>query len=269
MNDKSDQLQNKPNYSLSNLQETSILLSRGLHDINKIKQANEHFSKGKKAYDAEDYETAISEYSQAIELDPKNSLYFFERGNVYSVIIQDNNAISDYTNAININPNNIEYYKGIAEAYVGERCFDKAIEYYTKAIEIDKTNTDLYFDRAIIYETFFEENIEKAFSDYEMIIKIDPNEAVGYFGRGNLHYKNKKYEEAIKDFNNGLRINPDYAVAYERRGNCYYFIGEYEKALVDYKKAIGYDTYKKYPNSGMTKHIVRKINRLYDIINSK
>jgi tetratricopeptide (TPR) repeat protein len=268
MNNNDDKLQNRPNYSLSDLQEPSLLLLRGLKDINIIKQANEHFLKGKRAYDNEDYKTAIVEYSKAIELEPNNSLYYFERANAYSVDVQNNNAISDYINDINIYPNNIEYYKGIAEAYTGENCFNKAIEYYTKAIKIDKTDTDLYFSRAIIYENF-EKNIEGALSDYEMMIKINPNEATGYFGRGNLYYRNEKYEEAIKDFNNGLRIKPDHDIVYEHRGDCYYFIGEYEKALGDYKTAVEYGIYKKYPNSSMTKNIKRKIERTYNKINSK
>jgi tetratricopeptide (TPR) repeat protein len=248
MSDNSGHLQNKPNYSLSNLQETSLLLSRGLQDINKIKQANEHFLKGKNAYDNSDYETAVIEYGKAIELEPNNSVYYFERGNSYSVSLQDKNAFSDYAKALSLDPMNIEYYKCVADAYVGYD-IDKAIEHCSIAIEIDKTDTDLYYDRATYYEIKAynlsrekdkAKNLERAFNDYQTIIRINPNEVFGYSGRGGIYYKNKKYKEALADFINVLRISP-HCNAYEQCGDCYYYLGEFEKSLIYYKTAIQYN----------------------------
>jgi tetratricopeptide (TPR) repeat protein len=59
----------------------------------------------------EDWDAAISEYTQAIALEPSESAYFYNRGNAYHDKGDFDSAIRDYTEAIRLNPNEAAYYK--------------------------------------------------------------------------------------------------------------------------------------------------------------
>ena len=54
--------------------------------------------------------------------------------------------------------------------------------------------------------------------------------------------QSESYDRAISDYNKALEINPRYAKAYCNRGIAYYFKEEYEKSWKDVKKAqsLGY-----------------------------
>ena len=65
-------------------------------------------------YSKTDYDKAISDFTEAIRLDPKSALYYDHRGNAY-YSKEDNqafrkadygNAISDFTEAIRLDPKN-------------------------------------------------------------------------------------------------------------------------------------------------------------------
>jgi tetratricopeptide (TPR) repeat protein len=52
------------------------------------------------------YDKAISDYNEAIELNPKHADIYYSRGLVYNKKGQYDKAISDYTKAIQLNPKN-------------------------------------------------------------------------------------------------------------------------------------------------------------------
>ena len=82
---------------------------------------------------------------------------------------------------------------------------------------------------------------EEALEDYNRAIKIKPQVAAGYLGRGNTLQILGRYEESIEDYDKTLEITPDLANAYINRASAYSHLGEYEKAIVDYEKGLELD----------------------------
>jgi tetratricopeptide (TPR) repeat protein len=58
-----------------------------------------------------------------------------------------------------------------------------------------------------------------------------------YINRGVTSYEKGQLDRAISDYNKALEINPRFAEAYSDRGVAYYFKREYEKSWEDVKKA--------------------------------
>ena len=58
-----------------------------------------------------------TDYSKAIEIDPKNSIFYYNRGFAYYNLGQWENAIADYSKAIEIDPNNAKAYSDREIAY--------------------------------------------------------------------------------------------------------------------------------------------------------
>ena len=66
------------------------------------KSAEEAFEKGAKAYKNKDFNSAIINYTKAIELDPKYAKAYSNRGLAYSDLKKHEEAIADYTIAIEL-----------------------------------------------------------------------------------------------------------------------------------------------------------------------
>jgi tetratricopeptide (TPR) repeat protein len=79
------------------------------------------------------YDKAISDYSKAIEINPKSALTYNNRGNVYAAKGQYDKAISDYNKAIEINPSDAGAYNNRAIAYSDKGQYDKAWDDVHKA----------------------------------------------------------------------------------------------------------------------------------------
>jgi tetratricopeptide (TPR) repeat protein len=62
------------------------------------------------------YAQALKDFSEAIRLDPKDSVYYYNSGVTYSKIQNTNKAIIDFTKAIELNPKYTDAYKSRAEA---------------------------------------------------------------------------------------------------------------------------------------------------------
>ena len=61
---------------------------------------------------------------------------------------------------------------------------------------------------------------------------------MAYTNRGVAYNDLKQYERAISDYNKAIELNPNFALAYNNRGWAYYCLKKYQQALKDFDKAI-------------------------------
>ncbi len=169
----------------------------------KIKtEAAIHLFKGAFYDDKGQYGLAISEYTRAIEINPKYAKAYNNRGINFFYKGQYGQAISEYTKAIEINPKYAKAYNNRGIAYANKGQYDLAISEYTKAIEINPKFTDAYFNRGGVFAN------------------------IG------------KYDQSISDYTKAIEINPKYAKAYNNRGGVYFVELENKvKGCADWQKA--------------------------------
>ncbi|MFM6045103.1 MAG: tetratricopeptide repeat protein [Dolichospermum sp.] len=89
-------------------------------------------------------------------------------------------------------------------------------------------------------------NYKGAIFDYTQAIKIDPNYADAYRGRGTAYFVLNDYQKAIFDYTQAIKIDPNYADAYTGRGSAYVLLKNYQKAMNDLNQAIKIN-----PNDGL------------------
>ena len=84
-----------------------------------------------------EYQAAITYYTKAIEIEPKNALGYKKRGNVKEFTKNFKGAVADLTTAIELNPNNVHSYelRGLYKEDLKD--FGGAILDYKKAIELE------------------------------------------------------------------------------------------------------------------------------------
>src|SRR5690349_6555176 len=72
--------------------------------------AKEFFYLGNDAYQKNDYDAAVSNYTEAIRLSPDRGVAYFSRGQAYFAKSDLDHAIADFTQAIKLGFNNAETY---------------------------------------------------------------------------------------------------------------------------------------------------------------
>ena len=95
----------------------SIVLALVLTACGASGKAKEHYDLGVKYISAGNYQEAILELTQAIEIDGKSYDAYVQRGQAYIALDQSDNAIADFRTAIELKPSEISAYTELAEIY--------------------------------------------------------------------------------------------------------------------------------------------------------
>ncbi len=170
-----------------------------------VSRGNDYVKKGR-------YDEAISDYTKALEINPRDASAYVGRGVAYFDKGQYDDAISDFTKALEINPKFAEAYHRRGIAYGKKGQYDGAISDFTKALEINPRDALAYYNRGIAYDD--KGQYEEAISDYTKALEIDPKDAWTYYNRGIIYWKKGQYDQAISDYNKALEINPKCVEAY-------------------------------------------------------
>ncbi|MBD2450773.1 tetratricopeptide repeat protein [Nostoc sp. FACHB-152] len=165
--------------------------------------SNEQFSyqEGISQYEKGNYQEAVSNFTQTIEINPQNSLAYNHRGDAFY-------RLGDY---------------------------EKAQADSSRAIALNPQDANAYYDRG--FARFGLGKYQQAITDYTQAIKINSQNSYAYYGRGLARVKIKDYQAAIGDFSQAITINSTYGLAYYRRGLLYAQLSNKKVAIADLKKA--------------------------------
>ena len=163
-----------------------------------------YFELGNQKLDLQDYKGAISDFTKAIGINPKDGDSYYNRGFAKENLEDYEGAISDYTKAIKINPEDgdIYYNRGIAKVNLED--FEGAISDYTKAIKINSKDGDAYRERGYAKENL--DDWKGALSDYTKATKINPKDGLAYVNSGFAKVNLGDYKGGVSDRNKGLEI---------------------------------------------------------------
>jgi tetratricopeptide (TPR) repeat protein len=153
--------------------------------------------RGKAHADRSDIELAVTDYDQAIRLDPQYALAFTNRGRVYFKKKEYVLAIEDYAKSAALDPNNADPW-----AYQG----------------------DAYYDMG---------QTEQAIESFAEAIKRDPKWIWPYTNRGELYLDRGDYDLALKDFDQVVKWSPTHAMGWNDRCRAFAIVGRLEQALND------------------------------------
>lgn len=127
-----------------------------------------------------DYDSAVHEFTRAIELNPNYADAYHNRGLTYMQKGDSNKAISDYLKAIELNPGLWQSYRNLAGVYFGEGQFESALDYMQKAIEINPDEPHLWTNLGAIYLKLKQK--ENAILAFERALALNPDDQVATKG---------------------------------------------------------------------------------------
>ena len=167
--------------------------------------AQQYSDRGSASFDKDDYDGAIAEYTQAINLDPRMTRAYVERGYAY-------------------------YKKGN---------YDAALADENKALELDPRDGAAYIDRGIVREA--KGDAGATLADFDKAIEVDPTIPEAYFNRGYRRFKNGDIEGALADMNKAIELNPRYSNAYLNRGAFRTTRGDWDGGIADFEKVLEFN----------------------------
>ena len=127
-------------------------------------------------------------------------------------------AISDFTQAIRLDPNSATAYNNRGLTYDTKGDYDKALADYTQAIRLDPNSATTYANRSDVYN--YKGEYDRAIADCNQVIRLDPKNASAYNNRGIAYYHKKDYDRAIADFTQAQRLEPNDATIRENLENA-------------------------------------------------
>jgi lipoprotein NlpI len=107
---------------------------------------------------------------------------YFERGGFATTV---DSAIADYTKAIDLDPGLAKAYNSRGNKYYGKADFGKAVADFTKAIEIQPASAPYYSNRGSALTEMGNPN--RAIFDFDKSIEIDPKRPFVFLRRGNAY----------------------------------------------------------------------------------
>jgi tetratricopeptide (TPR) repeat protein len=100
--------------------------------------AEQYFERGNQAFEHEDYQDAINNYTEAIRLNPQSIRSYNYRGLARKKLGDLNGAISDFGEAISLNPQVGEAYYNRGAVYEQQGEYQKALTDYAAALRFGR-----------------------------------------------------------------------------------------------------------------------------------
>ncbi len=206
---------------------------------------------------SERYKQAIDSYDRILEIQPKDSMVHYLKGNTLYEWGRCEEAIVSYDRALECDDNysDVWYSRGNILCELGRH--EEANLSYDRAFEMEP---DYY------YWQIRGNNLEKigryqeAVISYDRALEVKPNDYFIWYLRGNALGKLGKYEEAITSYDKILEIDidkrfteinhedveieemrSDYYIASVFRGNALEKLDKYEEAIASYDRALEFD----------------------------
>ncbi len=180
---------------------------------------------------------ALSDYGDAIRVDPNNSLAYLGRGVLLATRKRAyNRAIEDFDKVLALQPDNVDALisRGNAYSQIGDN--GRALADLDRAIQLAPDNPQAYVIRGLANNRRGQKQL--AMQDYEAALKIAPRYPQALANRAALLSEEGRYDQAIADLDESIKADSDNPVAYYNRGYARFARHQYDEALADYDRAI-------------------------------
>jgi tetratricopeptide (TPR) repeat protein len=182
-----------------------------------------------------DFQAALSDYTQAIKLDPKFADAYAGRAGIRHTLNDFQAAIADFDRAIQLNPKDINAYWGRGQARLVSKDLQGALADANRAVQLNSQYVPGYALRGAIKRRL--QDLQGAIADTDRAIQLDSKYAPAYITRGVARARVNDFRGAFKDINRAIQLNPKLANAYYYRGLVRYLQGDNQGAISDYEQA--------------------------------
>jgi tetratricopeptide (TPR) repeat protein len=166
------------------------------------------------------------------------AIAYNNRGNAYATKADYNRAIQDFDQSINLNPNYAKPFNNRGVAYLRKGEFDPAIAAFDQAIKLNPDYSEAFANRAEAYLKQYK--YDRAVRDFDDAIRIAPDMSPARSGRCWALAILGALQAALEDCNKAIRARAN-AATYDSRGLIYLKMSQFAAAVEDYSSALQFD----------------------------
>jgi tetratricopeptide (TPR) repeat protein len=131
---------------------------------------------------------AIADFNKAIQFSPREALYFCDRGDCYSELLNKHpQAIDDYNQALQLAPDFVPAFLGRGFARRELRAYSEAVKDFDQVLERETDAADAYAGRGQCRQDLGD--LPGALADLDRAIVLDPKFAQAYLYRASVKRK--------------------------------------------------------------------------------
>lgn len=206
-----------------------------------------HFNRGNARVELKQYESALSDFEAAIQFDPDNATYIHHKGLAFQGCGIIHEAISCYEEALRHDPEHhpSRYHLGIMYHLDGQ--YGRALDAFNGGIPVDAA---LHKSRGLVYRDMGD--YQRALADFNAVIQLEPSNAAHYYDRGVVYHRMAGHakeptalrelgELAIEDLTKALELGSTDAAVHSERGLAWRALRNMAQAVIDLTAAIDAD----------------------------
>jgi len=171
---------------------------------------------------------ALVELEEAIEIDPSNSAWHFNKALALDAVGQFEDAIKEYEISLELNPFDTEILNSLAVDYTRTGQYDLAINVFEHIQELDPAFEPAYCNRIITYTEMDQHDLAEQM--FYLGQQINPDCALCYYNIGNNLFVRTQYKKAIGCWERTAEIEPSHPQINYRIAQAYWYEGDHDKA---------------------------------------
>jgi tetratricopeptide (TPR) repeat protein len=191
-------------------------------------QAEQMAIKACEHYEDGQTEQAIRQLDQALEINPSNSCWHFDKALALDSLNRFDDAIKEYEFALQLSPGDAEILNALAIDYTRIGFYDLAIETFEQVEQLEPTFEPSYCNRIITYAEMGKH--EQAEEMFYMAQQINSKCPLCYYNIGNSLYIRKLYKKAILCWQKASELDPQHPQINYRLAQACWANGDIEQA---------------------------------------
>lgn len=225
--------QNKIDQLILN-KEYSKALAEIEYKINDEPSVALYVKKGSVFQALQDYQNALSAYTEGLMLEPENVTLLEETAECFSTLGNNVDAIAFFEKANSLAPENLVLAGKLGRVYINEKKYNNAYGVFSAIYQQDSTN--VFWNKQLAYCAFRVFKREEAVHIYEKVIQANPRDHSSYVNLINCYNWQKEGNQIMSVIQKGLNEFPaDPDLLYEE-AMFFYKTKRYGPAMVQFEK---------------------------------
>ena len=171
---------------------------------------------------------ALFALEKAIEINPSNSSWHFNKALTLDAVNQFDDAIAEYEIALQLDPNDLEILNSLAVDYTRTGQYDLAIDTFEQIEQLDPAFEPCYCNRIITYTEMGQHDVAEQMFYLAQQIKADC--ALCYYNIGNSLFVRSEYKKAIHCWLRTAELEPTHPQINYRIAQAYWSDGDSKRA---------------------------------------
>ncbi|MGD1808313.1 tetratricopeptide repeat-containing sulfotransferase family protein [Dapis sp. BLCC M126] len=166
-----------------------------------------YYELGEKFLEQEKWEEAVTNYRQAIKLNPNFSWSYYKLGQALTQLQNWEQAIITYQKAIKLNPNFPWSYHHLGNALLQQEKWEEAVNAYQSFLQL---NSDNYWTYHKLGEALFKlGEFDQAILSYHKAIQLKPEIKGTHQKLADILFQTGKLEAAETAYRQAIKLNPE------------------------------------------------------------